>query len=123
MILFNGQIISSKENNEKNEIIKFEQLNIDLSNLTTTTIKKPKIQETPTFKLISCFSNSVSDQEYCNQKFKKEIIPTLNRRLVIPLYIPVLSLICALLLVRSKKIYFNKIFIFYIAFLFYYSQS
>ena len=33
-ILFNGQIISSKKN-YNNEIIKFEQLNIDLNNLNT----------------------------------------------------------------------------------------
>ena len=47
--MINGQIITSKEN-DKNEIIKFEQLNIDLDNLSTTTIKKPKIQETSTIK-------------------------------------------------------------------------
>ena len=34
---------------------------------------------------------------------KKEILPTLSRRIVIPLYIPVLSLICGLLLIKSKK--------------------
>ena len=44
MILFNGQIISSKKN-AKNEMIKFNQLNIDLKDLNTTTIKKPKIQD------------------------------------------------------------------------------
>ena len=43
MFLFNGQIISSKNESDENEIIKFDQLNIDLSNLTTTTIKKPKL--------------------------------------------------------------------------------
>ena len=41
MFLFNGQIISSSKNSE-NEIIKFEQLNVDLSNLSTTTIKAAK---------------------------------------------------------------------------------
>ena len=53
MFLFNGQIISGKKNSES-EIIKFEQLTIDLSNLTTTTIKKPKVQETSTVKLLGC---------------------------------------------------------------------
>ena len=49
ILLFNGQIISSKKNNNnENEVIKFEQLNIDLSNLATTTIKVPKFQETST---------------------------------------------------------------------------
>ena len=41
MFLFNGQIISSSKESE-NEIIKFEQLNVDLSNLSTTTIKNPR---------------------------------------------------------------------------------
>ena len=53
MFLFNGQIISSKKrDNEKNEVIKFDQLNIDLGDLVTTTIKKPKLQETSTIDLI-----------------------------------------------------------------------
>ena len=33
MVLFNGKIITSEEENKKNKIIKFEQLNIDLKNL------------------------------------------------------------------------------------------
>ena len=48
---------------------------------------------------------------------KKEILPTLNRRIIIPFYIPVLSLICSLLLIKSKKIYFNKFLIFSYSFL------
>ena len=52
--LINGQIISSKKDNTENELISFDRLNIDLTNLTTNTIKKPKIQETSTVKLISC---------------------------------------------------------------------
>ena len=43
MFLFNGQIITSKIDINKNEVIKFEQLNIDLSDLSTTTIKTTKI--------------------------------------------------------------------------------
>ncbi len=115
MLLLNGQIISSKKNSD-NEIITFEQLNIDLSNLSTNTIKKPKIQETSTLKLLGCLTLNNKDKKFCNEGFKKEILPTLNRRLIIPFYIPVLSLVCALLLLRSKKIYFNKIFIFIYSF-------
>lgn len=111
ILLFNGQIISSKKN-ASSELIKFEQLNIDLSNLSTTTIKKPKIQETSTIKLFSCLSYESKENKYCNEGFKKEILPTLNRRVVIPFYIPVISLICSLLLIRSRKIYYNKIIVF-----------
>ena len=109
IFLINGQIITSKEDN-KNEVIKFEQLNIDLDNLSTTTIKKPKIQELSTLKLLACFKKDLpNDIKLCNENFKKEIFPILNRRLVLPLYIPVISLICSFLLIKTKKKYFNKI--------------
>ena len=112
MYLFNGQIISSKKNTE-NEIIKFEQLTIDLSNLVTTTIKKPKIQETQTFKLLECiFKDTNEKTRICNEEFSKEILPVLNRRMITPFYIPVISLICALLLIKTKKFYLNKISVF-----------
>ena len=112
MFLFNGQIISSKKNTE-NEIIKFEQLTIDLSNLVTTTIKKPKIQETPTHKLLGCiFKDTNEETRICNEEFKTEILPVLNRRMVTPFYIPVISLICAYLLIKTKKFYLNKVSVF-----------
>ena len=50
IIFINGQIISSKKNN-KSEIVKFEQLNINLKILNTT-IKKPKLQETSTLNFL-----------------------------------------------------------------------
>ena len=117
LIMFNGQIISAK-NNFENEIIKFEQLNIDLSSLNNTTIKKPKIQETTTITLIKCLFDKKSTQnDFCNDDFKKEILSTLNRRIIIPFYIPVLSLLCSLLLVKSKKNYFKNIIIFIYCFI------
>ena len=116
LVMFNGQIISAKKNLE-NEIIKFEQLNIDLSSLSNTTIKKPKIQETNTILLIACLFNENSGKnEFCNESFKKEIMSTLNRRIVIPFYIPVLSLICSLLLIKSKKNYLKNISVFIYSF-------
>ena len=54
MFLFNGQIISTNKNYDT-KVIKFEQLNVDLSKFNTTTIKQPKIQETSTIQLLSCF--------------------------------------------------------------------
>ena len=115
MILFNGQIIAFKKNSD-NEIIKFEQLNVDLNNFNTTTIKKPKIQETSTKTLLNCFIIKDYLNSYCNPDFRKEIISTLNRRIITPFYIPVISLICAMLLIKSRKLYYNKIFIFFYSF-------
>tara|TARA_B100000242_G_C42990256_1_gene459712 strand:+ start:25 stop:1149 length:1125 start_codon:yes stop_codon:yes gene_type:complete len=117
LVMFNGQIISTKENFE-NEIIKFEQLDIDLSSLSNTTIKKPKVQETDTISLVKCYFDKSSIQTaFCNEDFKKEILSTLNRRIIIPFYIPVLSLICSLLLIKSKKNFFQNLSIFFCSFL------
>ena len=115
MFLFNGQIISSKDNS-KNEIIKFEQLNIDLDGLRTTTIKKPKIQETSTLSLINCFFENTFNNGICRESLKKEILPTLSRRIIIPFYIPILSLICSLLLIKTKKKFTNNFSIFVYSF-------
>ena len=50
----------------------FEQLNIDLGNLSTTTIKKPKIQETSTVQLLNCLINRDTTSYACNENFIKE---------------------------------------------------
>ena len=117
MILFNGQIISSKNENQDNEIIRFEQLNIDLGNLATTTIKKPKLQETNTLTLANCFINNSDKKEICKEDAKKEILPILIRRLILPFYIPVVALICSFLLIKNRRFYSDKVSIFIYSFL------
>jgi len=117
IFLLNGQIITNKEG-DKNEIIKFKELSIDLGSLSTSTIKQPKIQETSTLKLLTCFKNSSGKSlKICNKDFIEEIYPVLNRRLVLPFYIPVISLICSLLLIKSNKKYFSKTSVFIYCFL------
>ena len=116
LLLNNGQIISSKLDNES-QIINFEQLLINLNTLATTTIKKTKIQETATSKLVSCLIKKQIDTEFCNEDFKKEIISTLNRRIIVPFYVPLIALICALSLIKSNRIYFNKYIVFLYSFI------
>ena len=114
IILLNGQIISSKKNDE-NEIIKFDQLNIDLGNINTTNIKSPKIQETSTISLLKCIIKN--DLTGTNCKATEEIISSLNRRLILPFYIPVIALLCSMLLIKSKKKLLNKSIIFIYSFI------
>ena len=117
IFLINGQIISSKENG-KNDFIKFKDLSIDLTSLSSSTIKQPKIQETSTLKLLTCFKkNSNLDLKICNENFKKEIYPILNRRLILPFYIPIISLLCSFLLIKSEKKYFKRTSVFIYCFL------
>jgi len=118
LILFNGQIISSNKDNSENDIIKFQQLNIDLNNFNNTTIKTAKIQETSTLALISCLNIKFFSKLNCNKDFNQEILPTLNRRIVLAFYIPLISLIASILLIKPKKnIFFNKISVFIYCFL------
>ena len=125
MVLFNGQIISSKNNNSENEIVKFKQLNINLENLQTGTITQPKLQETSTLKLLQCMRDLVNnpvDKEvgYCKESAKKEITTVLNRRILFPLYIPIIALLCSFLLIKTQKkrnFFLNKYSIFILSFL------
>ena len=121
MVLFDGKIISSSKDNIKNEIIKFKQLNINLENLTTGTIKQPKLQETSTLKLLQCMNNLIDENlGYCKESTKKEITTVLNRRFLLPLYIPIVALLCSFLLVKtqSKRNYFlNRYSIFFLSFM------
>jgi len=118
LILFDGKIISADKGNNENNIIKFQQLNIDLDNFSNNTIKTPKIQETSSIKLLACLDKNYFKNISCKNNFNEEIIPTLNRRIVLPFYIPVLSLIASILLIKvKKKIFFNKISVFIYCFL------
>lgn len=117
LFLFNGQIITTKKDESDNEIIKFEQFNINLNDLTSTTIKLPKLQETSTFKLFNCFIKNKFNNKICEKKIKEEIIPILSRRTVLPFYIPIIALICSFLLIKSKHRESKKIKIFLSSFL------
>ena len=106
MFLIEGQIISSKKNNEEVEVVKFEQLKINLENFVTSTIKQPKLQETSTKTLFNCIFNIKEVAKICkNKEAKKEIMPILIRRASLPTYIPVIALMCCFLLLKVKKIF------------------
>ncbi len=117
VFLFNGQIISSQKDKDENNVIKFDQIIIDLSKLATMTIKKPKLQETSSPKLLNCLSKKNFEKSLFCQSTIDEIPPTLNRRFTLPLYIPVVSLICCLLLIKNQKFYYSKIFVYAYSFL------
>ena len=117
MILLKGQMITSLSNNQNNKVVKFDQMNLNLGTLENNVIKKPKIQETSTAQLLNCFTNKYKKNSFCTISSKKELIPILNRRIVLPFYIPIISLLCSLLLINSKnKVFINKISIFLSAF-------
>ena len=118
MIMFKGQIISSDKNNQGNDIIKFDQLSVDLSNFKNRTIKRPKVQETSTITLLTCLEGSIFYKISCEKNFKTEILPILNRRITFPLYFPIIALFASFLLIKSKKkFFFSKVSVFLYCFL------
>lgn len=118
MILLNGQIITSNSINTKNTIVKFDQLDINLRTLQNRTIKLPKVQETSTLELIKCGNLSFFDKTDCKSNFTSEILPTINRRIVFPIFLPALALICSFLLIKNKKnIFLHNLSIFTYSFL------
>ena len=115
MFLIDGQIISSKK--EKIEVINFEQLDISLTDLSTSVIKKPKLQETSTIKLFSCLFGNSSDELCKSENTKLEILPNLIRRMILPFYIPAIALLCCFLLIKNNSLLKEKFFIYSTCFL------
>ena len=119
--LIDGQLVSFGNKSELLDIISFEKLDLNLSNLITTTIKVPKLQETPTTDLIRCYFERDSNIRNCGVIGKNfEYYSTLNRRIFLPFYLPIISLVCSLLILKRKnneKLLFNKFSIFSFNFL------
>jgi lipopolysaccharide export system permease protein len=122
LILFNGTI----QTLDKKKIIKnidFEKTELNISNLSTRTITKPKIQETSSYILFNCFLGKNLNKNWQNCSFKnnkKIVIESLSRRVGMPLYIPLITMIASFLLINKRKRennFLNKYIIFGFAFI------
>ena len=113
--LLNGKIID--QNEEKSIEFSFDEINFDLSKYQSKTITFPKIQETSSFKLLKCiiynYKNKI--QDYSETDFNCELSTIVVvqqevlRRFHLPIYLPLLSLLCGLLVTKSKEyIYYNR---------------
>ena len=110
LILFNGMIQTVNEKKEIQNIL-FEKTELSLVNLSTSTIKQPKIQETSSNTLLKCYLNTDDSENIfnCNKDSKKEAVQNLSRRLATPLYIPLISVITSFLLIYKKLETYNFI--------------
>ena len=109
---------------------KFKKTDFNLSNFEDNTTTYKKTQEVATLDLIKCYHNLMNfnffkidknfEVENCRIDNIDNIIKELYKRIIIPLYIPVLILISLMLIFRSKEnINYSKyrIFIFLIGFI------
>ena len=100
LILFNGTI-HTKNKNGKIENITFSKTEISFASLDARVSNVPKIQETPTAFILTCNNNIIYPKFSCHQlKDRKEAAA---RRLGLPLYIPLISVICCFLLIATEK--------------------
>jgi lipopolysaccharide export system permease protein len=110
LILYNGMMQTLNEKNEIKNIF-FEKTELALNNISTRTIKLPKIQETSTYLLFRCIYEKNSNLEITNcskeDGYKSVAIQDLARRVGAPLYIPLVSIITSFLLFYKKEKTYN----------------
>ena len=105
--LIDGKIIST--NNNKLISFQFDKIDYDLSKFSSRSIKKPKIQELSSMKLIRCSISLMSNKVYVDDVFScdierlKNINQELYKRFIKPTFIPLLTLLCCFLLTVSKE--------------------
>ena len=94
----NGKIISN--NNNKLISFTFDKIDYDLSKFSSRTIKRPKIQEISSIKLIKCSISLMSGKKYIDDLFScemnkfKNFNQELYKRFIKPFYLPILTLVC-----------------------------
>ena len=121
IILENG-LIQSYDQNNTIRVIQFNKTLLNFDNFDNRVIKDIKIQETPTTKILVClkkyYSNELNDNIYiknCPKNNIAVIIETFSRRLGMPFYIPIISLLISFLLIYRYSGFSNFHFITYLS--------
>ena len=108
IMLENGIMQSYQEDNTV-KIIQFNKTLLNFDDLDNRVIKDVKIQETSTYKILNCLKNYYYNQipeEYIKNCPKNNIaivIETFSRRVLMPLYIPLVSILISFLLIYTKN--------------------
>jgi len=108
IILENG-IIQSYQKDNTIKIIQFNKTLLNFGNLDNRVIKDVKIQETSTYKILSCLKNYYFNQipegyvKNCPKNNIAIVIETFSRRVLMPLYIPLVSILISFLLIYTKN--------------------
>ena len=120
LVLYDGNIQNLKKDGDVN-IISFNKTVFNFSGITTKSITQPKLQETSTIQIMKCIKEKDITMHNCkqNKKALMNIKIEMNKRFGMPIFIPLISLICAFLLSsrKDKTIYnYNKYIYFFIGF-------
>ena len=117
--LYDGGITNINSNNTFG--LNFSETDYDLSNFTTKTVTHTKIQELDSFELIKCIKEFLpkfnfngkkiinnTGNETCDTRTVKSIVEELYKRMIIPFYTLVISLVGASLIIEPKSNLINK---------------
>ena len=121
LILESG-MIQSEDRSDKVSTKRFKKTELVLDKIKTKTITQPKIQETSSMSLYECLKEDSFKDKIINcphNKEKNDIRSEMNRRFGMPLYIPVVALLCSFLLVykeESKFSFLKKYFYYFLCF-------
>ena len=105
LVLMDG-LIQTQDSDNKINNLSFKRTELSVNGLTPRTTIIPKMQETFTSTLISCLIDVriKLDNFVCpKNNMNKDIIEVLSRRMGMPIYIPLVTLICSFLLISVKK--------------------
>ena len=117
LLLFDGTIINNA--NDKTNSFQFSETKMNLSKFSTHTTTHPKIQEITTYDVIACivklknFSSSFIIDKFKTKKLLincqinniKISFQETFKRIILPFYLPVLTLIASLIIIKSKDDY------------------
>lgn len=125
-IVLEKGVVQSFESDDTVRVIQFNKTLLNFDNLDNRVIKDVKIQETSTLKILSCLKNhyykKISDTyiKNCPKNNIAIVIETFSRRVLMPLYIPLVSILISFMLIYTKnkktKI-INRYLIFLISFI------
>ncbi len=112
LVLYDGETIINNENQITS--FNFSKSDFLLKNLKSNTITSTKTQEMKTIDVITCavlinniktnfFSRKQNEIRNCSDPNKANIIKEIYKRLILPLYLPILMLIPYLLILSSKE--------------------
>tara|TARA_A100001015_G_scaffold237558_1_gene270190 strand:- start:648 stop:1706 length:1059 start_codon:yes stop_codon:yes gene_type:complete len=117
--LYNGGITNI--NKDSTYKINFSETDYDLSNFSTKTVTYPKMQELDSIFLFKCIRNyfvnektnkiqitKISSDKYCETRSLTSISEEIYKRLIMPFYTMIISLIAASLIIEPKSRYFMK---------------
>ena len=123
-LILNDGLMQTQNKDGVLKNINFKKTEFIINSLVPRTIIEPKLQETLTSNLILCTlkkeEHKASGLRNCNydNNYNKDVVETLARRIGMPIYIPMLALICSFLLVstKNKKRYLRKYLYFTVGF-------